>query len=160
MNTVVGGRRAPLSDDSPDVANPDVLGVCKLIDSRIRMVAMAGATAVLLASAVVSDAAETNSDPLSCAVRTTSENGLVRLEAVAIAKDDARGSYRLLIAKSGAAGTTRNIQSGKFDVKSDETRVLSRSSISVGPNDRYAAELTIEWNGKTRRCTAGSDTKI
>lgn len=78
---------------------------------------------------------------------------MVRLEALAVAGPAVSGQYSLLIRKGGASGTTQNRQGGGFSVDAGETRVLSVSTISVGPGDNFEAELTLEWNGGTRSCS-------
>jgi hypothetical protein len=111
-------------------------------------VALSAAPAIGLNATPVGPAA------LDCAIRTVSQDGIVRFEATATAQVAAAGSYRMLIAKSGENGVTRNAQSGAFRIVANETRVLSVSTLFVRPDDRYEAELTIKWHDQVRTCHA------
>ena len=67
-----------------------------------------------------------------------------------VARGRAQGRYSLTVLKSGASGTSRSAQSGRFDVEKDATVTLSASRTNAVSGDRVAAELVVTWaDGRT-----------
>lgn len=92
--------------------------------------------------------------PLTCAIETTPVAGGVRVEAVATAKADVAGTYRLNVG-GGADGNSNTIaQGGEFTVTAGERSVLSSVMLGGGAGNDFTASLTVEWPGGHASCRA------
>ena len=98
--------------------------------------------------------------PLTCTIRTTPVPGGVRVEAVATAKADVAGTYRLNVG-GGADGNSNTIaQGGDFTVVAGERRVLSSVLLGGDAGSNFEARLTVDWPGGTASCRASGPSSI
>jgi hypothetical protein len=121
---------------------------------RARNLSIAMALAMLVSAPLAKAAGEVGMEKgIECEIRRTVDGNMVRLEAMALADVAASGRYRFQIKKGGLSGVTDSRQGGAFVIESGQTRLLSTSTISVGPGDRYQAALSVEWDGETSSCS-------
>ncbi|WP_143536922.1 curli-like amyloid fiber formation chaperone CsgH [Rubricoccus marinus] len=67
-----------------------------------------------------------------------------------LARGPAQGAYTLTALKSGASGTSRSVQSGRFDLTGGTTDTLSVSRTNTASGDHVTAELVVTWaSGQT-----------
>jgi hypothetical protein len=81
---------------------------------------------------------------IGCRIRVTAEDGAIRLEAVAKAREDASGRYRFDIAKTSASGSSRNVQSGDFRLEADKEEVLSTTLLGASDAGHFQAKLVLD----------------
>ncbi|MFC0239164.1 curli-like amyloid fiber formation chaperone CsgH [Rhodopseudomonas telluris] len=81
---------------------------------------------------------------IACDIRTTTEDGLLRIEAIATAAKPTTGTYRLVVTKSSATGISENHQSGSFELNSDGETVLTTIILDGSARGHYRASLIVE----------------
>jgi hypothetical protein len=89
---------------------------------------------------------------IGCRIRVTAEGEAVRIEAVAKAREDVSGNYRLDIQKKSAGGTSHNIQSGKFSLQANKEEVLSTTFLGASDAGHFQARLEIDSNSGSVSC--------
>ena len=127
-----------------------------------RSIARFGSQLALLVSVCVGYAvssctfadAESSKMDLSCVIRATSENGLLRLEAVAQSRKSAIGNYNLSILKQSATGTSQNMQAGEFNLKSGREQILTTVVLDGSALGHYRAKLSLESNVGSVSCSS------
>ena len=97
----------------------------------------------------------------TCSVAATTTGNVVDLRGLAESPRPARGRYRLVVTKSGPAGTSNISQGGEFAVEPAAPARVGQVSISVEPEGRYEAILTLVVDGRQIECRAsGPDTRL
>jgi hypothetical protein len=89
-----------------------------------------------------------------CMIRMSNEGRVTQLVGVLMGAEPASGSYRLIVLKQGASGTSRTVQDGSFTARTVGTEtLLGAVAIRLSAGDALSAELTIR-TGDTVVCTA------
>jgi len=125
--------------------------------SDIRTVLIKGIAIVVLVvvSCARADAASADVGqvmPVGCRIRVTAKGEAIRIEAVAKAREDVSGNYRLDIQKNSADGTSHNIQSGKFSLEANKEEVLSTTVLGASDAGHFQARLEIDSNSGSVSC--------
>jgi hypothetical protein len=81
---------------------------------------------------------------IGCQIRVTSQNDMLRLEAVANGPEIATGTYRLDILKQSPSGTSQNVQSGAFALDADRDAILTTVVLDGSARGHYRARLTLD----------------
>lgn len=81
---------------------------------------------------------------LGCQIRVTSQNEMVRLEAVANGPETATGNYRFEILKQSPSGTSQNVQSGAFELDAGRDAILTTVVLDGSARGHYRARLILE----------------
>lgn len=89
-------------------------------------------------------AAEAAPSAIKCDIRTTAEDGLLRIEVVATAARPTTGSYRLVVTKTSATGISENHQSGSFELSPGDETVLTTIILDGSARGHYRASLIVE----------------
>ena len=91
----------------------------------------------------VSSAAEPKTT-VGCQIRVTSQNDMVRLEAMAKGRETATGNYRFEILKQSSSGTSQNVQSGTFALEPDRDTILTTVVLDGSARGHYKARLVLD----------------
>jgi hypothetical protein len=110
--------------------------------------------AIFWSRANASSAGEERTMMIACRIRVTPSNDAVRLDAVANGRKDMAGRYRFDVGKSGASGTSHNIQSGDFNLKADQEQVLSTTFLGGSDADHYRARLVLDSKSGSVSCVS------
>ncbi|OLP55627.1 hypothetical protein BJF92_08095 [Rhizobium rhizosphaerae] len=86
-----------------------------------------------------------------CEIDATSDDGLVKLDALVHADSALSGSYSFRVEKSGGGGSSTINQGGQFDARAGETATLGSVSLGSG-GARYKATLDVRIGAKTVTC--------
>ena len=81
---------------------------------------------------------------IGCQIRATSQNDMLRLEAVANGPETATGNYRFEILKQSSTGTSQNLQSGAFTLEAGRDAVLTTVVLDGSARGHYRARLTLD----------------
>lgn len=81
---------------------------------------------------------------IGCQIRATSQNDMLRLEAVATARQAATGTYRFEVSKQSSTGTSQNAQSGAFHLNADHDEILTTVVLDRSALGHYRARLTLQ----------------
>ncbi len=81
---------------------------------------------------------------IACQIRVTSQNDMLRLEAVANGRETATGTYRLDVLKQSPSGTSQNVQSGAFELNADRDAILTTIVLDGSARGHYRARLTLD----------------
>ena len=81
---------------------------------------------------------------IGCQIRVTSQNDMLRLEAVANGPKSATGTYRLDVLKQSPSGTSQNVQSGAFELDADRDAILTTVVLDGSARGHYRARLTVD----------------
>jgi hypothetical protein len=81
---------------------------------------------------------------IGCQIRVTSQNDMLRLEAVANGPKPATGTYRLDILKQSPSGTSQNVQSGAFELDAGRDAILTTVVLDGSARGHYRARLTLD----------------
>lgn len=88
---------------------------------------------------------------VSCRIDVTERSGGTILEGVVSAKSALKGSYSLVVTKSGDGGSSDINQSGDFNAAPGTETSLG--TVSLGGNGgNYKARLTVTWDGRSTDC--------
>ena len=98
---------------------------------------------LICARAELSSAAEPKMT-IGCQIRVTSQNDMLRLEAVANGPEAATGSYRLDVLKQSPSGTSQNVQSGAFTLEADRDAILTTVVLDGSARGHYRARLSLD----------------
>jgi hypothetical protein len=91
---------------------------------------------------------------IGCRIRVTADGEAIRIEAVAQSREDAHGRYRFDIRKSGASGTSDNIQSGEFNLEADREKILSTTFLGGSDAGHFQAKLILDSNSGSVSCVS------
>lgn len=127
--------------------------------SRLWLLGLAAPLALAAIAPHATTAAGGNAS-LSCAIQTTPVAGGVRVEAVATAKADVAGSYRLSVEGGSDGGGNTIAQGGDFEVSAGERSVLSTVLLGGDAGSKFQARLTVEWPGGSTTCRASGPSSI
>lgn len=81
---------------------------------------------------------------IGCQIRVTSQNDMLRLEAVANGPETATGTYRLDVLKQSPSGTSQNVQSGAFTLGADRDAILTTVVLDGSARGHYRARLSLD----------------
>ena len=81
---------------------------------------------------------------IGCQIRATSQNDMLRLEAVANGPETATGTYRLDVLKQSPSGTSQNVQSGAFTLEAGRDAILTTVVLDGSARGHYRARLTLD----------------
>ncbi|WP_156438646.1 curli-like amyloid fiber formation chaperone CsgH [Bradyrhizobium valentinum] len=81
---------------------------------------------------------------IGCQIRVTSQNEMLRLDAVANGPESATGNYRFEILKQSPSGTSQNVQSGAFGLDADRDAILTTVVLDGSARGHYRARLTLD----------------
>jgi hypothetical protein len=81
---------------------------------------------------------------ITCQIRASAQDGVVRIEAVANGRKPMSGQYRLEILKDSPGGASQNVQSGAFNLEADRDRILTTVVLDGGALGHYRAKLFID----------------
>ena len=81
---------------------------------------------------------------IGCQIRVTSQNDMLRLEAVANGPGSAAGTYRLDVLKQSPSGISQNVQSGAFELNADRDAILTTVVLDGSARGHYRARLTLD----------------
>lgn len=116
-----------------------------------------GILAILLSGWSLSAAPAPAGNPsmdVQCKIRTDENAGFLRLRAVASSDNAVSGRYRFAVRKQSASGSSQNVQLGFFVLEPGEESLLSTVYLDPGARDAYSAELVLDWDKGTRKCTS------
>ena len=108
---------------------------------------------VSLTAATVLASAETNVD-VRCRIQAEENNGWFRVSGIAIADERVAGHYQFHVAKRSASGSSNNVQSGRFSLEAGRETAVTSVYLDLGARNAYSAELILDWDKGTRKCTA------
>ena len=117
---------------------------------RMTFVGTIAATAFTLLFCLIFASVSFSAEPtmtIGCHIRATTQNGMLRLEAVATARRPVTGTYRFEISKESSTGTSQNMQSGAFRVDTDRDQTLTTVILDGSALGHYRAELTLQSPG-------------
>ena len=80
---------------------------------------------------------------LGCQIRVTSQDDMLRLEALANGPA-ATGTYRLDVLKQSPSGTSQNVQSGAFELNAGRDAILTTVVLDGSARGHYRARLTLD----------------
>ena len=104
---------------------------------------VAVAVSPICARAQTSPAAEPKMT-IGCQIKVTSQNDMLRLEAIANGPKSAAGNYRLDVLKQSPSGTSQNVQSGAFELEADRDAILTTVVLDGTARGHYRARLTLD----------------
>ncbi len=85
--------------------------------------------------------AEGGAIPLTCEVRQSRANGLLKLDALVRGARSVSGDYRFAVTSRSGSGASRSTQNGTFDLKPKEEAVLG--TIGLDAAAAFEAKLTL-----------------
>jgi hypothetical protein len=92
--------------------------------------------------------------PLQCFIRAEPTKGLFRLQAVARASEATSGRYEFFVDKQNDAGSSRNMQSGSFQVMPGQDQVLTTIILEGSAAGHFEAQLSLESQNGRISCHA------
>lgn len=81
--------------------------------------------------------------PIVCLLSEHREGSLLQIEAEIRSTSVKSGTYRLLVRKQGSSGSTQISQQSNFSIASNSTVRLDGLRISLEPDGRYRAQLSV-----------------
>ena len=129
----------------------------RVFTSAVPLAVLAGFSLFSIGSGHHAQAAGT-SDGTRCEFKIGKRSGMTTLEGVVASQAAISGSYRISVSSVGGGGSDID-QSGAFSAKPGQTVSLGVVSMGGTPG-RYAADLTVTWNGGSTHCTEHVDGKI
>jgi hypothetical protein len=93
---------------------------------------------------------------LTCAIRADLDKGFLRLEAIVQSDAAVVGQYDLNVVKNSATGTSRNNQSGGFQLIAASEQVLTTIVLDPSAAGHYRAELSLQSNHGRASCSSPS----
>jgi hypothetical protein len=94
----------------------------------------------------------TSATDVQCEIRTKSEDGLLRIEAIARTGHPIEGRYSFFIVKQSAAGTSQNQQSGSFSARPGREQVLTTVVLDGSAAGHCVATLSLDWGEGSLSC--------
>lgn len=104
---------------------------------------------VLLFSCAVPAASQT---AVECLIKTNRQEQFLVVQAIARSEAAVSGSYRLVLVKHSAAGTSQSIQQGSFDLQPGSDGLLAATMVDAADQTELTARLLIETDRGTSRC--------
>lgn len=92
-----------------------------------------------------------------CAVDLSIRNDVAEFRGIATSRIGGQGTYRLVVAKVGRAGTSNIVQSGQVTLEPGGRKSVGSVNISVEAGSRYEAVLTLEVGGARWECRAAGE---
>ena len=89
-----------------------------------------------------------------CHIRVTLNDVTVRLDAVAGSRENLSGQYRFELLKKSATGTSRNVQSGAFNLKANADDVLTTTFLDSSALGHYQAKLVLDTSSGSVSCVS------
>lgn len=111
----------------------------------------------LAAAAVSSGQAATDPNaPIQCGVVSQTNNGMLSLQGVVLAKSNLSGSYQFALRSAGGGGNSNTInQGGNFSAPSQQVTTLTQ--VTINASSSYDLTFTIEANGQKLNCNQSFD---
>jgi hypothetical protein len=91
---------------------------------------------------------------IGCRIEVATVGEAIRIEAVARSRKNASGHYRFEVDKNSASGTSHNIQSGEFNLETDQEDVLTTTYLDASASGHYQAKLVLDSNSGSVSCVA------
>jgi CsgH protein len=91
---------------------------------------------------------------VTCQIRASDGDAGLRLEAIADATRVITGSYRLVVAKESASGSTQNDQSGSFETDGSHEQILATVVLDRSAIGHYRATLSLDWDEGHVSCSS------
>lgn len=91
-------------------------------------------------------------DATTCRIEAEQRAGLVYLSGVVHAQEDMVATASLRVRRTGAGGTSDNLQGGMFGVRAGEEAIVGQVAVNAGADDDLSAELTVAWEGGQAAC--------
>jgi hypothetical protein len=91
---------------------------------------------------------------IGCRIRVTADGEAIRIEAVAHSREDVNGRYLFDVRKSGASGTSDNIQSGEFNLEANREKILSTTFLGGSDAGHFQAKLVLDSNSGSVSCVS------
>jgi len=113
----------------------------------------AGVLTFPILSAAAPALGETNVD-VRCQIRADENGGWFRLSGIATTDQAVMGHYRFRVSKRSASGSSDNVQSGRFLLEPGRETEVTTVYLDLGARNAYSAELVLDWDKGTRKCTA------
>jgi hypothetical protein len=89
-----------------------------------------------------------------CQIRASLMPNGLRLEALADPQEAIAGEYRLSVAKDSASGSSRNLQSGAFQVEAGKQQILATIILDRSAVGHYSATLSLQWENGHESCSS------
>jgi hypothetical protein len=89
-----------------------------------------------------------------CHIRVTLNDVTVRLDAVAGSRENMSGRYRFELLKKSETGTSRNVQSGAFNLKANAEDVLTTTFLDSSALGHYQAKLVLDTSSGSVSCVS------
>lgn len=105
-------------------------------------------------------AAAASAEDLSCTVDLAIGDGRADIHGVAISKAGGQGQYRLVVRKSGSAGTSAINQGGAVVLEPNSPLSVGKISLSLEGGASYEAILTLEVDGIRRECRSSGQAEL
>ena len=91
---------------------------------------------------------------VECRIRVKAEGEAIRIDAVAKSREEVNGSYRFDVRKSSESGTSRNSQSGEFNLEADKEEILSTTFLGMSDAGHFQARLVLDSNSGSVSCVS------
>lgn len=122
----------------------------------VRFLGLVGGTVGSIAGMVAAQA----QDELTCAVHLSITNDVAEFRGLATSRAGGQGTYQLVVAKVGRAGTSNMVQRGQVTLEPGGRTSVGSMNISVEAGSRYEAVLTLEVGGARWECRAAGETDL
>jgi len=89
---------------------------------------------------------------IECELRATKGEQSLRLEPIVKADVPLSGRYELIVFKKNASGSSRNVNSGSFELEAAGEKVLSTIVVDHERDGDVAAFLSLKWKDGEKSC--------
>ncbi len=89
-----------------------------------------------------------------CQIRASLVPSGLRLEALADPHEAIAGEYRLSVTKDSESGSSRNLQSGAFQVEAGKQQILATIILDRSAVGHYNATLSLKWENGHESCSS------
>lgn len=97
---------------------------------------------------------------LACAIDHTMSGGVTEIRGAVTSSTGGTATYRLIVRKSGTAGTSNLSQGGKVVLEPNARVGLGAINLSVEAGARYEAHLSVELGEKRKECHISGETDL
>jgi hypothetical protein len=103
---------------------------------------------------VTATAAKAERMPIGCRIDVAADGETLRIEAVARSLENLRGSYRFELRKASANGASQNMQSGDFELRAGQEKILSTVFLRASDAGHFQAKLVLNSNSGSVSCVS------
>ncbi|WP_412066560.1 curli-like amyloid fiber formation chaperone CsgH [Rhizobium sp. SYY.PMSO] len=89
---------------------------------------------------------------VECEIATNRKDQLLVVQAIAKSPSAVSGTYRLVLVKHGASGTSQSIQQGNFDLQPGSDGLLATTVVDAPANTELTARLLVETDRGVSQC--------